>query len=485
MDEFTAANIGMEEDKRAAEKSTVDMEKMRKDIGEQIALANQGKLHEALQGLLNLEKVGRLAEDVTATKAACAAILDACHQAKEWKLMEEQIMVLAKRRSQLKQAVQAVVRQAMSYLDQIEDKDTMVSLAKTLQAVTEGKIFVEIERARLTQRLANIKEAEGNVSEAAEILQEVAVETFGAMSKQEKIAFILEQVRLCLDKQDYVRAHILSKKIAPKAFVERKGEVKGEIGIEGTAIEAPPEGLPPLSELKLKYYHLMIRYYSYYNNYLEMTRCYKAVYEVPEVQADPSRWTPVLKKICWFIVLSPPYSTEQGSSSDRLTLLLGTLQDKKLGELPAYKALLSTFNSSEIIRWLVFQSQYKDEFAAETEVFSDSRRSEALKLRVIEHNVMVAARYYSEITTQRLSQLLDLSLDDTEKHLSDLVVCKAVAAKVDRPSGLVRFGKRQEPEDLLNNWSGNISRLLDLVEKSCQQISKECMIHKVQLKTVQ
>jgi 26S proteasome regulatory subunit N5 len=44
-----------------------------------------------------------------------------------------------------------------------------------------------------------------------------------------------------LDKQDYVRAHILSKKIAPKAFVERKGEVKGEIGIEGTAIEAPPE----------------------------------------------------------------------------------------------------------------------------------------------------------------------------------------------------------------------------------------------------
>lgn len=49
------------------------------------------------------------------------------------------------------------------------------------------------------------------------------------------------QVRLCLDRQDYVRAQILSKKIAPKAFVERKGEAKGEIGIEGTAIEAAPE----------------------------------------------------------------------------------------------------------------------------------------------------------------------------------------------------------------------------------------------------
>lgn len=30
-------------------------------------------------------------------------------------------------------------------------------------------------------------------------------ETFGAMAKTEKIAFILEQVRLCLDRKDYVR----------------------------------------------------------------------------------------------------------------------------------------------------------------------------------------------------------------------------------------------------------------------------------------
>lgn len=37
------------------------------------------------------------------------------------------------------------------------------------------QIFVEIERARLTRRLAAIKEAEGNISEAADILQEVAV----------------------------------------------------------------------------------------------------------------------------------------------------------------------------------------------------------------------------------------------------------------------------------------------------------------------
>lgn len=79
--------------------------------------------------------------------------------------------------------------------------------------------------------------------EAADILQEVAVETYGAMAKSEKIAFILEQVRLCMDKGDYVRAQILSRKISPKAFLERRGEATGEIGIEGTAIEAPDKVL--------------------------------------------------------------------------------------------------------------------------------------------------------------------------------------------------------------------------------------------------
>ncbi len=44
-----------------------------------------------------------------------------------------------------------------------------------MQSVTEGKIYVEIERARLTKRLARIKEEEGNIDEAADILQEVAV----------------------------------------------------------------------------------------------------------------------------------------------------------------------------------------------------------------------------------------------------------------------------------------------------------------------
>mmetsp|Transcript_22191 Transcript_22191/g.37947 ORF Transcript_22191/g.37947 Transcript_22191/m.37947 type:complete len:483 (-) Transcript_22191:265-1713(-) len=477
--EFTVSSIAMDEDKR--EKSTVDLVKLTADIAVQLEVAKAGKLHEAVEALLNLEKMSRLAEDSTATKACCTAVLDVIFQAKQWKLLEEHILLLAKRRSQLKHAIQAFVRQTMTFIDSAPDTETKVSLIKTLQAVTEGKIFVEIERARLTRRLAAMRESEGKIAEAADILQEVPVETFGAMAKTEKIAFILEQVRLCLDKQDFIRAQILSRKVSTRAFVEKKGEQKGDIGIEGTAIEAPDVGVPGLPELKLSYYQLMIRYHTHYNNYLEVTRCYKSIYEVDSVQADPAQWAAALKRISWYIVLAPAYSTEEGSSSDRTTLLTSTLQDKKLGELPDYKNLLTTFNTHEIVRWPAFHQTYQAEIAAQPDVFSDPKRLEDLKLRVNEHNVMVVARYYTRISTDRLAELLDLSADGAEALLSTMVVSKAVAAKIDRPAFVVIFGADKEPEELLNNWAGNIGKLLGLVEKSVQQISKECMLHKVVL----
>eukprot|EP00877_Chromochloris_zofingiensis_P012276 jgi/Chrzof1/7301/Cz02g18120.t1 len=486
--EFTASSINVEEDKRGEKddqkESQLDLDKFKQDVAANVQLSQQGKLHEALEGLLTLEKTARLAEDVTASKASCSAILDACYQAKEWKLLEEQVVLLAKRRGQLKQVIQAFVRQAMGYLDHTPDKEVMVSLISTLQTVTEGKIFVEIERARLTRKLAKLKEQEGNIAEAADILQEVPVETFGAMAKTEKIAFILEQVRLCLAKKDFIRAQILSRKISPRAFVARKGESKGEIGIEGTAIEEAEEGVPTLPELKHRYYELMIEYHLHYNNYLEICRSYKALYDSETVQADAAQWTPVLKKICWYAVLAPTYSTAEGSSSDVLTLLTTTANDKKLSELPLYRQLLTTFQNPEIIRWNLFESQYGADMTSEVAVFAGeggAKRREDLRLRVIEHNIMVVSKYYTRITITRLAELLNLPKDESEKHLSDLVVAKAVAAKIDRPAGLVVFGKHEQPEDVLNSWSSNISNLLELVEKSCQQIQKEAMVHKVQL----
>jgi len=54
----------------------------------------------------------------------------------------------------------------------------------------------------------------------------------------------------------------------------------------------------------------------------------------------------VLKKICWYAVLTPSYSTAEGSSSDLATLVAATVGDKRLADsLPLYKQLLDTFQT--------------------------------------------------------------------------------------------------------------------------------------------
>eukprot|EP01048_Picozoa_sp_COSAG05_P002030 COSAG05_NODE_75_length_21588_cov_303.091438_9_plen_127_part_00 len=98
------------------------------------------------------------------------------------------------------QVITESVQKAMGFLGKTEDVEKQLELLETLRTVTEGKIFVEMERARLTRTLVGIKEAEGKVEEACEILQEVQVETIGTMDKREKTSYILDQMRLCLAK---------------------------------------------------------------------------------------------------------------------------------------------------------------------------------------------------------------------------------------------------------------------------------------------
>ncbi len=63
----------------------------------------QGKYSEAVESLLGLEKQSRLAEDITSTKMCCKAILEVLFDAGDWQQLNEHILLLAKRRSQLKQ----------------------------------------------------------------------------------------------------------------------------------------------------------------------------------------------------------------------------------------------------------------------------------------------------------------------------------------------------------------------------------------------
>lgn len=78
---------------------------------------------------------------------------------------------------------------------------------------------------------------------------------------------------------------------------------------------------------------------------------------------------------------------------------------------------------------------------------------------------------------KRMSEHLDLSLEETEEFLSKLVVKKAVDARTDRPAGIVCFAHNKQPDAILNEWSSNLNALMDLLNKTTHLINREECVH--------
>lgn len=188
------------------------------------------------------------------------------------------------------------------------------------------KIFVEVERARVTRILSNIKKEQGDIASATDILCELQVETFGSMSRREKTEFILEQVALSIEKGDWVQAGILSRKIstryfarkptlskdeaekAAKAKKEKEDRTKKEaeakqkeqkrlndLGPAGVDTSAPLDGAPvependDVTDLKLRFYEQQIILAKHEDKYLEVCKHYRQVLDTEAVENNPEQ----------------------------------------------------------------------------------------------------------------------------------------------------------------------------------------------------
>lgn len=416
-------------------------------------MAKEDKFHDAIDSLLALEKQTRTGSDMPSTGRVLVAIVQICFEAKNWTALNEHISLLAKRRSQLKGAVVKMIQECVSYVDKTPNKEIKVKLIETLRAVTEGKIYVEVERARLTHILAKMKEDEGDVTEAANIIQELQVETYGTMEKKEKVTLILEQMRLCLEKKDYIRTQIISKKINTKFFDDKKEEIQ---------------------ELKLKYYKLMIESDQHDGSYLATCKHYRAILNTPCIQNDVKQRHEVLQNVVLYLILAP-YDNEQSDLTHHV------LEDKLLNEIPLYKGLLQLFTNPDLIKWTGLCEHYEGELF-KTCVFNKNTEAgqksfQTLKHRVVEHNIRVMAKYYTRITLKRMCDLLGLPINETEEFLCSMVTNKTISAKIDRPAGIINFARNKDPSEILNEWSANLNELMKLVNNTTHLINKEQMVH--------
>jgi len=424
-------------------------------IPEAEKIAKTGNLSKAIEELIGLEKQTRVNGDMISTGRILVSIVQMCFEAKNWPLLNENINLFAKRRGQLKGAVVKMVQEVQTYIDQLPDKKLKYELIDTLRSVTEGKIYVEVERARLTYKLAKMREAEGDIALAGTILQELQVETYGSMERREKVELILEQMRYCLAKNDYIRTQIISKKINVKFFEDESTH-----------------------DLKLKFYNSMVEMDQHEGNYLNICRHYRAILTTPGIQKNEVDKKNYTQCAVLYLLLSP-YGNEQSDLLHRM------LEDKALEQLPIYKTLLELFKNQELINWKEVCKLYEHELKAgsgATAVFDKSefgvKRWQTFKNRVVEHNIRIMAKYYTRVSLTRMSELLDLSKEEVETCLCGMIVGSTVVGRIDRPSGIVSFLSSKDPSESLNDWARNLSKLMSLISRTTHLINKEEMVHK-------
>jgi 26S proteasome regulatory subunit N5 len=413
-----------------------------------------------------------MVNDVDSTLQLADAIIDVCYECKDWTALMDNITLLCKRRAQHQRVVTSMIRKPIEWLEDTPTEQVKRQLIECLRLVSSGKIFVELERARLTRTLAEMEERDGNVNEAAEILHDVQVETIGSMEIREKAEFLLEQMRLCLAKKDFVRAQIISRKV------------------KADALETDD-----MQELKLKYYRLMIQSYLNDKDYFSVCKAYHAIFRTKSVQDDGMEWPDVLRRVVMYLVLSP-------FDSEVSDLLHRVYTEKRLEELEHEKLVLKQFTTAELIQWpLQCDTQWKDHqvFSSDNNGSEDSKVESSkssssksnketddtlscyqlLQKRTVQHNIRTIAGYYQHIRTSRLAELLLLSQDKAEEFLSELVSSKQLFARIDRPAGIVTFVPKETPSTTLNAWAHDVSSLMSLIDETCHLINKENMVHKL------
>jgi 26S proteasome regulatory subunit N5 len=260
-------------------------------------------------------------------------------------------------------------RQAMEWLEDTPDESHKVQLLTTLvplrrphsrvslcveacrcsaaqREVTEGKIFVEGQRARLTRQLATIKEvgpspfglrpvgftlratfplsqkANGDVAGACDCMLELYVETYGALSKREKIDFILEQIRLTIAKQDWVRVLIVAKKVQQKVLDEPDHQ---DLKLRYHRLMITSVTLPPNTH-SLTYCssHRLCRYYLRQKDEFELANCFHALYTTPLINDEhddtENGWKMHLRATVLFLCLAKHSNHQVGCSRRECSL---------------------------------------------------------------------------------------------------------------------------------------------------------------------
>ncbi|KAI3403582.2 RPN5 [Candida oxycetoniae] len=433
-------------------------------LDEQFPLIEKnGDYKQQLEKYLVLEKQTRQSSDLASSKRVLSKIVTTLVDNNDWEYLNDLITILSKKHGQLKSSIQAFIQDVIKQLDKLNESHpqelaTKVNLIETIRVVTDKKIFVEVERAIVSKQLAEIYlDKKNDLDKAVEILCDLQVETYSLMPFSDKIEYILEQIKLTLQKGDFNQAKILSRKILLKSL----------------------KNFPRADEFKVRYLKFLIDIDQFNHDYDSIVHNLLLLIDVPILsEAEQKQFS---QDIVYYNILD--------SSIKKLTF--NTTLKKNVDD-KIFK-LLEIFTTDELIHWSNIETLYKTEFS-QSAIFKDIKNYENLQKRIIEHNLRVINKFYQCIKLDRLAYLLQLSTDDSEKYISEAVNSGMITAKINRPQGIVKFSKTKHLEGsdprtsdnhingILNDWCLDVDKLLLEIDSIGHLINKEEMMYGIKQK---
>jgi 26S proteasome regulatory subunit N5 len=417
--------------------------------------------------LMEKEKKARLDNDIPTSSDFCVKILTFIWKTFGNEYVSTVFLSLSKKRNQSKRAHSEMIKYIFDNIyPSLINEDEKVSLLKGIIEITEGKIYVEYEFSLSVRRLTEILLLKGQLDEAVKLIQDIQIETFGSLERKYKVEYILFQMKVLIQKGDFIRTHIVSNKIIRKHLNEQ--------GLEG---------------LKVEFYNLMIKYYNHEEKYLELSGCYKELYDfsvelekrilnkTDENEIITSVYESFSKKEMFlrYIIslnLCPPKEDinvliKKADSDYKKELdenkALYDLVKWRLGEdiSPITEDMMSIFNRMPI-------------FSDSAEWFNNGKNNFTLfRKYIIQYNILIVSKFFSQINISRISDLIQVSYEEIEKEICEMVTNDYLYARINRIKRIVSFRKKQNNDDRLNDIDKDLYKMLEILESTCHLIHKE------------
>lgn len=278
------------------------------------------------------------------------------------------------------------------------------------------------------------------------------------MPFSDKIEYILDQIKLTLQKGDFAQAKVLSRKILLKTL----------------------KNFDKADYYKSVYLKYLVQISTFENDYISTVKNSLLLIDIPLIKDEEHK--EYLVSIIYHIILSP-YDPHQNDLINQIKLnpIFIKNVDAKIFKL------LEIFTTNELIHWSNIESLYKQDYFNKTDIFKLEVNYKNLQKRIIEHNLRIINKYYQFIKLDRLAYLLQLSISESESYVSELVNKGMISAKINRPQGIIKFEKAKKEgdrkasdnhvNDLLNDWCFDVDKLLEEVDSIGHLINKEEMMY--------